>query len=100
MGHEGTLVAWEGAMTTSVFKFRSKFTACATVLACAVVLSVAAYARGGGGHGGGGGFHGGGGFRGGGASMVEAFVAAASISAADTSVAVARSPRDLILPRT
>jgi LTXXQ motif family protein len=60
-------------MTTSVFKFRLKFTACAAALACAMVLSVAAYARGGGFggggggfHGGGGGFHGGGGFRGGG----------------------------------
>jgi hypothetical protein len=59
-------------MTTSVFKFRLKFTACAAALACAMVLSVAAYARGGGfggggfHSGGGGGFHGGGGFRGGG----------------------------------
>jgi hypothetical protein len=59
-------------MTTPVFKFRLKFTACAAALACAMVLSVAAYARGGGFggggfHGGGGGFHGGGGgFHGGG----------------------------------
>ena len=75
---EGTLVAWG---TTSMLKFRSKFTACAAVLACAMVLSVAAYARGGGGgggHGGGGGFRGGGfhgggfhggGFRGGGSHI-------------------------------
>jgi len=42
-------------MTTPVFKFRLKFTACAAALACAMVLSVAAYARGGG-FGGGGGF--------------------------------------------
>ena len=73
-------------MTTSMFKLRSKFTAC--VLACAMVLSVAAYARGGGG---GGGFHGGVGFHGGG------FHAA---SAGDTLVVVAPSPRALILPRT
>ena len=103
----GFLVAWEAVMTMAILKLRSKFTACAAVLACTVVLSVAAHARGGGGHGGGGG-----GvavaFTAAVASMVVAaagFVVAASTSAAgtsveDTSVAVARSPRDLILPRT
>jgi len=72
-----------------MLKLRSKFTAYAAVLACAMVLSVAAYARGGGG-----------GLVAAVASMAAAFVVAASTSAEDTSVAVARSPRDLILPRT
>ena len=111
----GDLVAWEAVMTMAILKLRSKFIACAAVLACTIVLSVAAHARGGGGDGG----------RAAAvvteAALAEAvvsmvavaastvaaagFVVAASTSAAgtsveDTSVAVARSPRDLILPRT